>query len=82
MKDSVKAEIRKIVREELSEQQSARREPTGADERAEKAMLAGDWQLAEQQGLGAREALKQRTGVDAAEYDDADELRAAVKEAR
>lgn len=84
MKESVKEEIRQIVREELSEQQAARsgHEPGSADDMAERAMLASDWKLAEQQGLSPAEALRKRTGIDASEYSNETELRAAVQTAR
>lgn len=80
--------IRSIVREELSEQQAGRPaaepEPGSADDLAEKAMLAGDWKLAEQQGLRPSEAFFRRTGVDASEYDEdsIEELRAAATAGR
>lgn len=89
MSELTEDDVRRIVRSELSEQMAGLSTGSGVDpdkpeaERmAESVMISGDLKAQHEKDLSAVETIERRYGLDPSEYDDADELRAAVRERR
>lgn len=81
-------DIRSIVRDELAEQMAGL--STGpvdpdkpeVEQMAESAMISGDLKAQHERDLSAVETLERRYGVTVSDYDDAEELRAEVRDRR